>query len=518
MTTFRLRTHVCALNTREGALTPAPGMSAHGGLVRKIAISYRRSDSQSVTGHIHETLADHFGVDEVFMDIDAIPMGVDFRHYIDGALENAAAVVVVIGTKWLGSRRSGRRRIEEETDPVRVELETAFRLGRPIFPILVEGARMPEPSDLPATLKKLSFINAAIVDSGRDYRVHMERVVRALDEALRLDREQRPVTIARRESEGQAADAARRAEEPHVVEAARHEREQRAAEAVRRDEEKRSAEAARREKHERAAQATQCAEEPRSVTADQHLAEQRSAQTDPAGEARPAAAASSLSATANTPDQDRSARDMLLSLWWISLVRGIACIVGGLAATHPDALFALNTPSLIIGHNVYIAWQLPFWLPSICDSVALGYMSFAVTQRRLRAFFAFAAIASGIWAILNVAEIRGANAAVAVTILIACKGLAETFAAASSRRLTRAENVRFVVGLSFFYLAMARIYFQVERAALDNTALFARAYDAGLLKLTPLFEGVNGTLLAGAALILLGIVLWLSKRRSATGS
>lgn len=115
------------------------------------------------------------------MDIDAIPFGEDFRDYIDEALKHAVAMVLVIGPRWLGTKRRGTYRIQDVTDPVRIEVETAMRLGIRIVPVLVEDATMPQPSDLPETLAKLPFINAATVDSGRDFRIHMERVIRALE-------------------------------------------------------------------------------------------------------------------------------------------------------------------------------------------------------------------------------------------------------------------------------------------------------------------------------------------------
>lgn len=118
------------------------------------------------------------------MDIDAIPFGEDFRDYIDEALQHAVAMVLVIGPKWLGTKRRGAYRIQDVTDPVRIEVETAMRLGIRIVPVLVEEATMPQPSDLPESLAKLPFINAATVDSGRDFRIHMERVIRALEAVL----------------------------------------------------------------------------------------------------------------------------------------------------------------------------------------------------------------------------------------------------------------------------------------------------------------------------------------------
>ena len=49
----------------------------------KIFLSYRRQDSVGVAGRIYDRLRAHFGDDAIFMDIDSIPFGVDFREHID---------------------------------------------------------------------------------------------------------------------------------------------------------------------------------------------------------------------------------------------------------------------------------------------------------------------------------------------------------------------------------------------------------------------------------------------------
>ena len=118
-----------------------------------IIISYRRADSDAIAGRIRDKLATHFGEDSVFMDIDSIPFGIDFRDHIKQALAENDILVAVIGLKWLGATKGGRLRITEETDPVRIEVETALKNGSAVIPILVSGAKMPKPAELPDSLK-----------------------------------------------------------------------------------------------------------------------------------------------------------------------------------------------------------------------------------------------------------------------------------------------------------------------------------------------------------------------------
>jgi hypothetical protein len=152
----------------------------------KLLISYRRSDSDAMAGRIRDNLAAYYGNDSIFIDVDNIPIGTDFREHIRKAFGDQDMLIAVVGQKWLGPRKGGRARIQEETDPVRVEIEMALQQSMPLVPVLVNGARMPKPEELPESLKDFSFRNAAEIDSGRDFRQHMDRLIRSIDQILGL--------------------------------------------------------------------------------------------------------------------------------------------------------------------------------------------------------------------------------------------------------------------------------------------------------------------------------------------
>ena len=63
----------------------------------KIAISYRRKDSDAITGRIRDRIARQFGDNSVFMDIDNIPLGIDFRKQIQEVLRENQILLVIIG-------------------------------------------------------------------------------------------------------------------------------------------------------------------------------------------------------------------------------------------------------------------------------------------------------------------------------------------------------------------------------------------------------------------------------------
>jgi tetratricopeptide (TPR) repeat protein len=153
----------------------------------KITVSYRREDSEAITGRIFEHLVRRYGRDSVFRDIDNIPAGVDFRHHITDVLNNTDTLIVVVGRKWLGPTTAGRSRINDEDDPVRIELETVIRRGIGVIPVLVGDAKMPKASQLPESLKDFTFRNAIRVDPGQDFDHHIDRLLRSIEASLRPD-------------------------------------------------------------------------------------------------------------------------------------------------------------------------------------------------------------------------------------------------------------------------------------------------------------------------------------------
>jgi len=163
----------------------------------KIIVSYRRSDSAAITGRIFDRLVDRYGEQSVFMDIDAIPYGTDFRHHIQNALHDADILLAVIGPAWLGKTPDGRSRIHDEADPVRVEVEAALKQGLTVIPVLVDNAAMPGAADLPEAIRDFAYINAAPVDVGRDFRSHMERLARSIDGIIGADKAALEVVLAR---------------------------------------------------------------------------------------------------------------------------------------------------------------------------------------------------------------------------------------------------------------------------------------------------------------------------------
>jgi putative ABC transport system substrate-binding protein len=136
-----------------------------------------------MTGRIFDRLASHYGREAVFRDIDSIRTGLDFREEIAEALRQSDVLLVVIGPKWLG-RTGWRARINNESDPVRVEVETALDQHIPVIPVLVGGTKMPDADRLPASMQRFAFRHGVSIDGGVDFETHMDRLRREIDRMI----------------------------------------------------------------------------------------------------------------------------------------------------------------------------------------------------------------------------------------------------------------------------------------------------------------------------------------------
>ena len=152
-----------------------------------IVISYRRTDSSAVAGRIFDRLIAHYGEESIFLDIDNIPFGIDFRIHISEILQRTDVVLAIIGANWLGVSPDGGTRMRDPTDPVRFEIETAIARRMPIIPVLVDGAKMPDSTDLPAEFGNFAHLNAAEVATGREFRNQMDRLIAAIERAVTGD-------------------------------------------------------------------------------------------------------------------------------------------------------------------------------------------------------------------------------------------------------------------------------------------------------------------------------------------
>lgn len=153
-----------------------------------IFINYRRADNAAgYSRTLAQRLRAEFGDDEVFRDIQSIPPGTAFADYIAERLAGCSVMLVLIGTQWIrAADTEGNRRLHDPEDWVRREVAAALaRDGVLVVPVLVCGASLPSPGDLPADLQPLVQRNAFVM-SDDDFEHDLEQLITALRRHLGL--------------------------------------------------------------------------------------------------------------------------------------------------------------------------------------------------------------------------------------------------------------------------------------------------------------------------------------------
>ena len=161
---------------------------------KKIVISYRRDDSAGQAGRIYDSLCQHFGAEQIFIDIDTIEPGINFVKAIEDAVSSCDVLLAIVGRRWLENDNKTTRRIDSLDDFVRLELATALTRGIRVIPVLVQGAAMPSPQSLPEDLREFAQRNALEV-SDLHWKSGMERLVNVINRIPPADATRRPLEI-----------------------------------------------------------------------------------------------------------------------------------------------------------------------------------------------------------------------------------------------------------------------------------------------------------------------------------
>jgi TIR domain len=149
-------------------------------MASKVFLCYRRDDSAGYAGRIEDRLVREFGQNLLFIDVDAIPLGVDFIKVLHEEVAKCAVLVAVIGNRWLdASDEAGNRRLDDEEDFVRVEIKAALQRDIPVIPILLDGVRVPKANQLPKDIEALATRNGLDVRHS-SFHGDMDRLIQDL--------------------------------------------------------------------------------------------------------------------------------------------------------------------------------------------------------------------------------------------------------------------------------------------------------------------------------------------------
>jgi WD40 repeat protein len=153
----------------------------------RVFLNYRRDDTGSFAGPLYRLLAARYGRRNVFVDVQSLQPGRDFRHELRRVIQRCDAVVAVIGPRWAELRDDrGRRRLDQENDYLRIELETALAADLPVIPVLVDNAGLPTEDQVPDSLRALPYLQGASLRPGTDFDRDFEALLGRFEETLQL--------------------------------------------------------------------------------------------------------------------------------------------------------------------------------------------------------------------------------------------------------------------------------------------------------------------------------------------
>ncbi len=146
-----------------------------------IFINYRKDDTRWNALALYNELQKYFDKDQIFKDFNTILPGDDFVFSIENALRKCDVLLVVIGANWLNMKdESGKRRLDDPDDFVRLEVSTALSRNIQVIPVLIDNTPMPKAADLPENMRLLYRRQFVEIDNTR-----FEDDVRNLAEAIK---------------------------------------------------------------------------------------------------------------------------------------------------------------------------------------------------------------------------------------------------------------------------------------------------------------------------------------------
>ena len=147
----------------------------------RIFISYRRVDSQDVTGRIYDKLVDEFGREAIFKDVNSVPFGVDFRTHSTIEVSRSSILLAIIGPNWTRSKASLGDPVDSiAEDFVFTEISVALRERIRVVPVLVSGAIMPDVAMFPQSIASVAYLNATSVRPDPDFHEDVRRLIRSI--------------------------------------------------------------------------------------------------------------------------------------------------------------------------------------------------------------------------------------------------------------------------------------------------------------------------------------------------
>ena len=155
---------------RPAVAQPLPGPPAP----RRVFLCYRREDTKYIVGRLRDSLSSALGRENIFFDVDSLPLGLDYEDEISRSMRTMDLVIVLMGPRWRLDR------LAEADDPVRLEIEAGMATGHPVVPVMLEDTTMPEADELPESLASFRRRHGQVIRADPYFDQDVEALMRRL--------------------------------------------------------------------------------------------------------------------------------------------------------------------------------------------------------------------------------------------------------------------------------------------------------------------------------------------------
>ncbi len=163
-------------------------------MVKKIIfLSYRRGDSPGYVKSLEKELEQYYGEGSVFRDVKDIAGGTKWKKVIEENLQNAAALLLIIGPRW---DSIWRERINDEVNYVEYELNYANKLKVPVIPVTLNGSSIAPDTDLKSVAWLRENQNYDMSDKQDRWENDFKGLIQLLENITDIDQVKRVVHVA----------------------------------------------------------------------------------------------------------------------------------------------------------------------------------------------------------------------------------------------------------------------------------------------------------------------------------
>ncbi|MEO1290698.1 MAG: TIR domain-containing protein, partial [Chloroflexota bacterium] len=124
-----------------------------------------------------------YGEENVFLDVDQIPLGQNFKETLQESLDQSDVVLIIVGDRWVDELKKREEDRISDANYVYVEIMRALDKAIPlIIPIMLNKTSDLKRDDLPQEMQKITSLQYGRVRDNPDFHTDMDKIRQRIDE------------------------------------------------------------------------------------------------------------------------------------------------------------------------------------------------------------------------------------------------------------------------------------------------------------------------------------------------